>query len=69
MGIYVSIHLLAGIFIGIYAGRLPKKISSFLQKNPKLNLEGIDSDIPKKDKKRKKKNWLLRPTGIIIITV
>lgn len=69
MSVYVSIHVIAGIFIGLYAGRLPKKINHFLNNNPSLNFERIDSDIPKKGKKRKKKSWLLRPTGIIIITV
>ncbi|MEO8231755.1 MAG: hypothetical protein ABI638_05710 [Ignavibacteriota bacterium] len=68
-GIYVSIHLLAGVFIGIYAGRLPKKLNLFLQNNPLINFDETDLEYPKKDKKRKKKNWLLRPTGIIIITV
>lgn len=69
VGIYVSIHLLAGVFIGIYAGRLPKKLNSFLQNNPLINFDETDFEYPKKDKKRKKKSWLLRPTGIIIITV
>ncbi|MBP9582204.1 MAG: hypothetical protein KBE38_08595 [Ignavibacterium sp.] len=69
VGIYVSIHLLAGVFIGIYAGRLPKKLNSFLQNNPLINFDETDFEYPKKDEKRKKKSWLLRPTGIIIITV
>jgi len=69
MGIYVSIHLLAGVFTGIYAGRLPKKLSSFLHNNPPINFDETNFEYPKKNKKRKKKSWLLRPTGIIIITI
>lgn len=69
MSVYVSIHVIAGIFIGLYAGRLPNKINHFVNNNPSLNFERSDSEIPRKEKKRKNKSWLLRPTGIIIITV
>ncbi len=69
MGIYVSIHLLAGVFIGIYAGRLPRKLKFYSQQIPKDILNESEKDIPHKDKKKKKKSWLFRPTGIIIITI
>ncbi len=68
-GIYVSIHLLAGVFIGFYAGRLPKKIDLFLQNNLPVKFDETDLNYPRKNKKRKKKSWLLRPTGIIIMSV
>ncbi len=69
MGIYVSIHILAGIFIGIYAGRLPKKLKYYSQHIPKNILDGAENEIPRKDKNKKKRSWLFRPTGIIILAV
>jgi len=66
VGAYVALHLFAGLFIGIYAGRLPNKINHFKQIIPSA-FEGIDGEeIPKKNKE-KKRNWFLRPTGILII--
>jgi len=67
IGLYVLIHLLAGIIIGLYAGTLPKKISLYAPQMQNLSLDESDSELPKKDKKGKKKSWLLRPTGIIIL--
>ena len=65
--LYISIHIAAGIFIGLYAGILPKKINFYKNQIPKDLLSEDTEEIPKKDKK--KKNWLLRPTGIIIIFI
>lgn len=65
--IYISIHLAAGIFIGIYAGMLPKKINFYRNQIPKDLLLETTPEIPKKEKK--KKNWLLRPTGIVIVFI
>jgi hypothetical protein len=68
VGVYVSLHLFAGIFIGIYAGRLPKKINHHKQIIPS-EFNGIaDEEIPKKEK-GSKKSWFLRPTGIFIIVI
>ena len=36
MGIYVSIHILAGIFIGFYAGLLPKKLNNYAANYQKI---------------------------------
>lgn len=69
IGIYVFIHLIAGTIIGIYAGALPKKLDEFSEQIKTLNFDESDSEIPKKEKKGKKKSWLLRPTGIIILTI
>jgi hypothetical protein len=67
IGIYILIHIVSGIFIGFYAGILPQKINFYRNQIPKdLLLETVEQ-IPKKVKK--KKNWLLRPTGIIIIFI
>ena len=67
IGLYIIIHVTAGIFIGFYAGTLPKKINSYKIQIPENLLSEITNEIPQKD--RKKKNWLLRPTGIIIIFI
>ena len=67
IGLYVFIHLSAGVIIGLYAGSLPVRISLFTPKMQNLNFDESGSDLPKKDKKGKKKSWLLRPTGIFIL--
>ncbi len=66
IGIYLSLHVAAGLFIGIYAGKLPNKIDYYKKVVPTLIENNIIEDIPKKGS-RKKKNWFLRPTGIFII--
>ncbi len=65
---YVLLHLSAGLFIGLYAGRLPQKIKYYKSIIP-ISLENkIVEEIPKKEK-RKKKSWFLRPTGIFVIII
>ncbi|MBT8379829.1 MAG: hypothetical protein KJN64_11405 [Ignavibacteria bacterium] len=68
IGTYVMLHLVAGLFIGIYAGKLPQKISYY--KNHFLSFIDTENgeDIPKKEK-RKKKGWFLRPTGVFVIAL
>ena len=66
---YVSIHIAAGIFIGIYAGRLPKKIKHYSDQIPEAIFDESENDIPHTDKKKKKKSWLLRPTGIFVLSI
>ncbi len=67
IGLYIIIHVAAGILIGFYAGTLPKKINLYKIQIPEDLLSEITNEIPQKNKK--KKNWLLRPTGIIIIFI
>ncbi len=64
---YVGIHLIAGIFIGIYAGRLPHKIENYRKLIPEDLTQSDVEEIPKR--KRKKKNWFLRPTGLTVLIV
>ena len=65
---YVLLHLIAGLFIGLYAGRLPEKINHYKNIIP-ASIENITGEeIPRKEK-RKKRSWFLRPTGIFIIVV
>jgi len=65
---YVFLHLAAGLFIGLYAGRLPQKINHYKNLIPSSVENKTGEDIPRKEK-RKKKSWFLRPTGIFIIVL
>lgn len=68
IAVYVLLHLIAGLFIGIYAGRLPQKINFYKSIVPSsIESESVE-EIPRKEKS-KKKNWFLRPTGIFVIVV
>lgn len=66
---YIGIHVLVGIFIGLYAGRLPEKIKLYSEKLTRINFEESDDSIPKKERTHKKRLWIFRPSGIIIITI
>lgn len=67
--VYITIHLVIGILTGIYAGKLPDKIKFYSDSLPELNIKFSDEQLPGKDKKRKNKIWMLRPSGIIIISI
>ncbi len=67
--VYVTIHIIAGIFIGFYAGLLPQKISCYKKQIAEIKFNEFENGLPKKDKKRKKKSWLQRPTGIILLII
>lgn len=64
--IYLAIHIVAGIFIGFYAGLLPSKINRYKNEIPEELLSQNQSEFPLK---QKKKNWFLRPTGITIVII
>jgi hypothetical protein len=65
---YVSIHIVAGIFIGFYAGRLPEKINKYVLQLPAAVFEISENEIPHREKK-KKRTWILRPTGIFVLSI
>lgn len=65
---YVLLHLSAGLFIGLYAGRLPQKIDYYKNIIPTSLENRIGEEIQQK-KKGKKKSWFLRPTGIFVIVI
>ncbi len=67
--VYVSIHIISGIFIGMYAGLLPIKIKLYARQLPANLFDDSENNFPAKDKSLKKKSWLTRPTGIIIIVI
>lgn len=63
---YIGIHLLIGIFVGLYAGKLPGKIELYSETLPKISFDEVSESIPKKERKKKKILWIFRPTGLII---
>lgn len=65
---YVLIHLIAGLFIGIYAGKLPQKLEYYRSIIPAVSELQNGEQIPQ-NRKRKKKSWFFRPTGIFIIII
>jgi hypothetical protein len=65
-GAYIFLHLLAGFFIGNYAGKLPEKVRYYNKIIPTSIENKSVEDISIKEK-RKKRIWILRPTGILII--
>lgn len=65
---YILIHLAAGVFIGLYAGRLPQKINYYSGLVSDAIVNKSDVEIPRKTK-RKKKSWFLRPSGIFVLII
>jgi hypothetical protein len=65
---YIALHLIAGVYIGLYAGKLPQKIIYYKNHIPAFTLNKSGEDIPEKEK-RKKKIWFFRPSGLLIIFV
>jgi hypothetical protein len=65
---YVLLHLIAGLFIGIYAGRLPQRIDYYKGVIPSSISSINGEEIPHREK-RKKRSWILRPTGIFVIVL
>jgi len=65
---YVLLHLIAGLFIGLYAGQLPQKIKFYRSNIPSISDLQKGDEIPRKVK-RKKKSWFIRPTGIFVIII
>lgn len=68
IGAYILLHLLAGLFIGIYAGKLPQKMIYYENHIPAFIANNGNEGIPRKEK-RKRRRWILRPTGIFIIAL
>ena len=68
IAVYVLFHLIAGLFIGLYAGRLPKRIDHYKKIIP-TSIEYKTSEAITLKEKRKKRSWILRPTGIFVIVL
>jgi len=65
---YILLHLVAGLFIGLYAGKLPQKINHYKNNIPSSIESKNSEEIPRREK-RKKKSWILRPSGIFVVVI
>jgi len=68
IAIYISIHLISGAIVGYYAGLLPSKLDAASKNFNNLNSVIDNSLLPEKKIKGKRKSWIQRPTGIIVLT-
>jgi hypothetical protein len=65
--IYISIHLLAGIGIGILAAKVPDWIAQEIKNDgKKYKIDGSPPVLEIKTN-RKKKNWLKKPSSLLIL--
>jgi len=68
IAVYILIHLSAGLFIGLYSGRLPQKINYYKSVIPS-SIEFENTEEIALKVRRKKRKWFLRPTGVLIIVL
>jgi len=67
IGFYVSVHLLVGLVIGLFAGKMPEQLSN-LDNHSIISLETNEElNQLNKLKKRKGKFWLKKPSGIAVL--
>lgn len=68
IGFYVGFHMVSGFFIGIAASNLPRWIrESHVEIDMKKIGEVNNKGIKNRGKKRKRKLWIQRPSGILIL--
>lgn len=65
--VYIYIHLIAGAVVGYYAGLLPIKLDTASKSFNGFNIQKKGSLIPEKKKNGKKRSWIQRPSGMIIL--
>lgn len=67
IGAYLGLHLVIGLLIGIFTGKLPERIRELKEKE-RLNFEAIGENIYETGINRnyRKRKWWQRPTGILI---
>lgn len=70
IGFYIGFHMLSGFIIGIMASNLPGWIR---ETHIEINMEKIskiqNSGYKNRKKKRKRKLWIQRPSGILILVL
>lgn len=70
IGIYSSVHIAGGIYAGIVAGRIPEWIRSKENEGGRLKIEFENgADFYGDEKKRKRKPWYARKSGMILLSV
>lgn len=68
VGSYLGFHILIGILVGLFAGKLPFQIDKVVLDN-KIDVHNFNESINESVNltKRKRKHWWQRPSGIIFI--
>jgi hypothetical protein len=70
ISLYVGLHLIAGIFIGFIAGRMPAKITNFIDyKSDEIVNQNfmLNNNRLFGERRKKKKPWWKKPSGILLI--
>jgi hypothetical protein len=65
VGIYLGIHLIAGIILGIFISRIPKAVEKFVKENPDFKINSGDSEEELEIRKKRKKKF--KPAKIFVI--
>ncbi len=68
IALYISIHLIGGVFSGVIAGRMPKWISTFSDEIEYDKIIPTD-EINKRNEKRKRRPWFRKRSGIFLIII
>ncbi len=67
IALYITIHLAAGIFVGILAARIPVWLTRERENLPfDINLSDVGLSVPKESHGRKR-GWLGKTSGIVIL--
>ncbi|GAB4371347.1 MAG: hypothetical protein Kow0042_14050 [Calditrichia bacterium] len=66
ISVYIGFHLMAGIIAGILAGKLPQWIKEEHRENPAVYPINVDENIRKSVKRKKRRPWWKRISGILI---
>ena len=64
---YVSIHLVVGLIIGIFAGKTPQWLMNYDKQSTLATHNLAEENMQNSLKKRKRKFWLKKPSGIVIL--
>lgn len=69
IAMYIGLHFVIGFFIGVFAGKLPERITN-LKEHGQLNFEVIGESISELERNRKHRSrrWWQKPTGILLFT-
>jgi len=67
IGGYIIIHLIAGVFVGIFSAKIPGWVEEEMENNRDIPIS-INEQLQVKSKSQKKRRkWFLKPSGVIVI--
>lgn len=68
VGIYLGLHIILGMLIGIFSGRFPFKIIKIIHhEQPEIDSFYSSINNPITSQKQKRKHWWQKPTGYLLI--